>query len=144
MDEVSMAAMHADPRLLEKHLAVEAIVNTSPADATTWLSALNNNSLCLLEGSPAGFDDDYELFSQYACAFVNSRPKSLSLRNSSEICNVMRMSYLLLLKEVIIVSGPTDHGRSVDYLDELKNEVERCTTPVVVASDFNLIRPGFV
>uniref|UniRef100_A0A453DC40 Endonuclease/exonuclease/phosphatase domain-containing protein n=1 Tax=Aegilops tauschii subsp. strangulata TaxID=200361 RepID=A0A453DC40_AEGTS len=33
-----------------------------------------------------------------------------------------------------------DHARSADFLAELKNKVERCTTPVVVAGDFNLIR----
>uniref|UniRef100_A0A453DUZ4 Endonuclease/exonuclease/phosphatase domain-containing protein n=1 Tax=Aegilops tauschii subsp. strangulata TaxID=200361 RepID=A0A453DUZ4_AEGTS len=33
-----------------------------------------------------------------------------------------------------------DHGRSATFLTELKNKVERCTTPVVVAGDFNLIR----
>ncbi|KAE8793755.1 hypothetical protein D1007_31590 [Hordeum vulgare] len=42
--------------------------------------------------------------------------------------------------EVIIVYGPADHGRSVEFLAELRNKVERCTTPVVVAGDFNLIR----
>ncbi|KAE8816813.1 hypothetical protein D1007_05554 [Hordeum vulgare] len=42
--------------------------------------------------------------------------------------------------EVIIVYGPADHGRWAEFLAELKNKVERCTTPVVVASDFNLIR----
>ncbi|KAE8782108.1 hypothetical protein D1007_44487 [Hordeum vulgare] len=42
--------------------------------------------------------------------------------------------------EVIIVYGPANHGRSAEFLVELKNKVERCTTPVVVAGDFNLIR----
>ncbi|KAE8790479.1 hypothetical protein D1007_35250 [Hordeum vulgare] len=42
--------------------------------------------------------------------------------------------------EVIIVYGPADHGRSANFLAELKNKVERCSTPVVVAGDFNLIR----
>ncbi|KAE8783438.1 hypothetical protein D1007_43096 [Hordeum vulgare] len=42
--------------------------------------------------------------------------------------------------EVIIVYGPADHARSAEFLAELKNKVERCTTPVVVARDFNLIR----
>src|SRR3954469_17176951 len=42
--------------------------------------------------------------------------------------------------EVIIVYGPADHRRSPDFLAELKAKVERCTTPVVVAGDFNLIR----
>ena len=42
--------------------------------------------------------------------------------------------------EVIIVYGPVDHGRSAVFLAELHDKVERCTTPVVVAGDFNLIR----
>ncbi|KAE8776575.1 hypothetical protein D1007_50757 [Hordeum vulgare] len=42
--------------------------------------------------------------------------------------------------EVIIVYGPADHGRSVEFLAKLRNKVESCTTPVVVAGDFNLIR----
>ena len=42
--------------------------------------------------------------------------------------------------EVIFVYGPSDHARSASFLAELKNKVERCTTPVVVAGDFNLIR----
>ncbi|KAI4990490.1 hypothetical protein ZWY2020_038853 [Hordeum vulgare] len=42
--------------------------------------------------------------------------------------------------EVIIVYGPVDHGRSADFLAKLKNKVERCTSPVLVAGDFNLIR----
>ncbi|KAI5017045.1 hypothetical protein ZWY2020_037423 [Hordeum vulgare] len=35
--------------------------------------------------------------------------------------------------EVIIVYGPADHGRSAEFLAELRNKVERCTTLVVVA-----------
>ncbi|KAE8808995.1 hypothetical protein D1007_14421 [Hordeum vulgare] len=42
--------------------------------------------------------------------------------------------------EVIIVYGLADHGRSDEFLAELKNKVDRCTTLVVVAGDFNLIR----
>ncbi|KAE8766271.1 hypothetical protein D1007_62561 [Hordeum vulgare] len=42
--------------------------------------------------------------------------------------------------EVIIVYGPADHARSAEFLAELKNKVDRCTTPVVVAGDFDLIR----
>uniref|UniRef100_A0A453J5Q0 Endonuclease/exonuclease/phosphatase domain-containing protein n=1 Tax=Aegilops tauschii subsp. strangulata TaxID=200361 RepID=A0A453J5Q0_AEGTS len=33
-----------------------------------------------------------------------------------------------------------DHGRSADFLAELKTKVERCTISVVVPGDFNLIR----
>ncbi|KAE8821478.1 hypothetical protein D1007_00251 [Hordeum vulgare] len=42
--------------------------------------------------------------------------------------------------EVIIIYGSADHARSADFLTELKNKVERCSTPVVVVGDFNLIR----
>ncbi|KAE8776341.1 putative NOT transcription complex subunit VIP2 [Hordeum vulgare] len=42
--------------------------------------------------------------------------------------------------DVIIVYGPTVHTRSADFLTKLKLKVEQCTTPVVVAGDFNLIR----
>ncbi|KAE8810192.1 putative anion transporter 2, chloroplastic [Hordeum vulgare] len=42
--------------------------------------------------------------------------------------------------EVIIVYGVADDGRSAEFLAELKNKVERCTTLAVVAGDFNLIR----
>ncbi|KAE8817160.1 putative retrotransposon protein [Hordeum vulgare] len=42
--------------------------------------------------------------------------------------------------EVIIFYGPADHARSAEFLAELKNKVDRCTTPVVVPGDFNLIR----
>uniref|UniRef100_A0ACD5VJ36 Uncharacterized protein n=1 Tax=Avena sativa TaxID=4498 RepID=A0ACD5VJ36_AVESA len=42
--------------------------------------------------------------------------------------------------EVIIVYGPADHSRSPAFLEELKAKVERCSTLVVVAGDFNLIR----
>jgi exonuclease III len=42
--------------------------------------------------------------------------------------------------EIIIVYGPADHTRSRAFLDELRAKIDRCTTPVVVAGDFNLIR----
>ncbi|KAK1618982.1 hypothetical protein QYE76_024499 [Lolium multiflorum] len=42
--------------------------------------------------------------------------------------------------EVIIVYGPADHSRSQAFLVELRAKIDRCTTPVVVAGDFNLIR----
>ena len=43
-DEVVMAAIRADPPILEEHLVVEATVNASRADAATRLAALNDNS----------------------------------------------------------------------------------------------------
>ena len=42
--------------------------------------------------------------------------------------------------EVIIVYGPADHARSSAFLAELHAKVSRCTTPLVIAGDFNLIR----
>uniref|UniRef100_A0A453PGV8 Endonuclease/exonuclease/phosphatase domain-containing protein n=1 Tax=Aegilops tauschii subsp. strangulata TaxID=200361 RepID=A0A453PGV8_AEGTS len=33
-----------------------------------------------------------------------------------------------------------DHGRSMEFLAELKDKVEHCSIPEVVAGDFNLIR----
>ncbi|KAE8807126.1 ABC transporter G family member 37 [Hordeum vulgare] len=44
--------------------------------------------------------------------------------------------------EVIIVYGPTDHGRFTDFLAELRNKAKRSTTPVVIMGDFNLIQGG--
>ncbi|KAE8776783.1 hypothetical protein D1007_50514 [Hordeum vulgare] len=69
--------MHADPQILEQLLAIEAIVDAPRTDAATRLAALNNNWLYFLEGSAGAFHDDYKLFSQHACAFVNSRAGSL-------------------------------------------------------------------
>ena len=43
-DEVAMAAIRADPGILEEHLAVEATVDASRADVATRLAALNNSS----------------------------------------------------------------------------------------------------
>ena len=48
-DEVAMAAIRADPQILEEHLAVEATVDASCADAATRLAALNDSSWCFLE-----------------------------------------------------------------------------------------------
>jgi hypothetical protein len=38
-----------------------------------------------------------------------------------------------------MVYGPVDHHRSLVFLAELISKVEHCTTPVMVAGDFNLI-----
>ena len=42
--------------------------------------------------------------------------------------------------EVIIVYGPTDHLSSSAFLAELTAKMERCSTPIVIARDFNIIR----
>ena len=43
-DEVAMAAIRADPQILEEHLAIEATIDASRADAATRLAALNDSS----------------------------------------------------------------------------------------------------
>ncbi len=48
-DEGAMAAIHADPQILEEHLAIEATIDASRADAATRLAALNNSAWCFLE-----------------------------------------------------------------------------------------------
>ena len=48
-DEVAMAAIRADPQILEEHLAVEATVDASRADAATRLAALNDSTWRFLE-----------------------------------------------------------------------------------------------
>ena len=47
-DEVAMAAIRADPQILEEHLAVEATIDVSRADAVMRLAALND---CRISGS---------------------------------------------------------------------------------------------
>jgi hypothetical protein len=42
-DEVTIAAIRADPQILEEHLTVEATVDASHADAAMWLAALNDS-----------------------------------------------------------------------------------------------------
>ena len=72
-----MAAIRADPQILEEHLAFEATVDASRADAATWLAALNDSSWRFLEATVGAFDKDYEVFSQRACAYLISRASRL-------------------------------------------------------------------
>ena len=58
-----MAAICADPQILEEHLAVEATVDASRTDSATRLAALNDSSWCFLEAIVGAFDEDYEVFS---------------------------------------------------------------------------------
>ena len=44
-----MAAIRADPQILEEHLAVEATVEATRTDAATRLAALNDSSWRFLE-----------------------------------------------------------------------------------------------
>ena len=75
-DEVAMAAIRADPQILEEHLAVDATIDASRADATTRLAALNDSSWHFLEA----------IFASYC----------LSLTNSSELCYLLLPCNLLL------------------------------------------------
>jgi hypothetical protein len=54
-DEVTMAAMRADRQILEEHLAVEATVDPSRADAATRLATLNDSSWCFLKVASGAF-----------------------------------------------------------------------------------------
>ena len=58
-------------------LAVEATVDASRADAGTWLAALNDSSWRFLEATIGAFDEDYEVFSQHARAYLISRDSRL-------------------------------------------------------------------
>jgi hypothetical protein len=63
VDEVAMAAIRADPQILEEHLAIEATVDASRADAVMRLAALNDSSWHFLEATVGAFDEGYEVFS---------------------------------------------------------------------------------
>ena len=71
------AAIRAYPKFLEKHLAIEATVDASRADAATRLATLNDSLWCFLEATLGAFDEDYEVFSQRARAYLNSRARRL-------------------------------------------------------------------
>ena len=68
-----MAAIRADPQILEEHLTVEATVDASRPDAATRLATLNDSSWRFLEATLGAFNEDYEVFSQRARAYLNSR-----------------------------------------------------------------------
>ena len=62
---------------MEEHLAVEAIVGALHADAAMRLAALNDSSWRFLEATVGAFDEDYEVFSQHARAYLISRASRL-------------------------------------------------------------------
>ena len=72
-----MAAIRADPQILEEHIAVEATVDASRDDAATRLAALNDSSWRFLEATVGAVDEDYEVFSQRACSYLISRASRL-------------------------------------------------------------------
>ena len=72
-----MAAIRADPQILEEHLAVKATVDASCTNTTMWLTALNDSLWRFLEATIGAFDEDYEVFSQRARAYLISRASTL-------------------------------------------------------------------
>ena len=76
-DEVVMAAIRADPQILEEHLAVEAIIDASCTDAAMRLAALNDSSWGFLEATVGAFNEDYTVFSQRGRAYLISRASRL-------------------------------------------------------------------
>ena len=62
---------------MEEHLAIEATVDASRTDAATRLAALNDSSWRFLEATVGAFDEDYEVFSQCASAYLISRASGL-------------------------------------------------------------------
>ena len=72
-----MAAIRADPQILEEHLAVEPTVEALSTDAATRLAALNDSSWSFLEATVGAFDEDCKVFSQRARAYLISRASRL-------------------------------------------------------------------
>ena len=72
-----MATIRADPQILEEHLTVVVTIEASHLDAATRLAALNDSSWRFLEATVGAFDEDYEVFSQRARAYLISRASRL-------------------------------------------------------------------
>ncbi|KAE8810658.1 hypothetical protein D1007_12585 [Hordeum vulgare] len=72
-----MAAICADPQILEEHLVVKATIEASRNDAATQLAGLNDSIWHFLEATIGSFDEDYKVFSQRARAYLNSRARRL-------------------------------------------------------------------
>ena len=70
-----MAAIRANPQILEEHLAIEAIINASRVNDAMRLATLNDSLWHFLEATAGAFDEDYEVFSQRARAYLNSRDR---------------------------------------------------------------------
>ena len=62
---------------MEEHLVIEATIDASRTDAATQLAALNDSSWRFLEATVGAFDEDYEVFSKRAHAYLISRASGL-------------------------------------------------------------------
>ncbi|KAE8815740.1 hypothetical protein D1007_06799 [Hordeum vulgare] len=78
-DEAMMATMRADPQILEENLTIEATTDASRTNTTTWLDAITNSSWSFLKGTTNVLNEDYEVFSQCARAFLTSTADMLVL-----------------------------------------------------------------
>ena len=67
---------------MEEDLTVEATVDASCTDSAMQLAALNDSSWRFLEATVGAFDEDYEVFSQRARAYLISRASRLVPRAS--------------------------------------------------------------
>ena len=76
-DEAVVASMRANPPILEEHMAFEATVNASRKDAASRLSALSSSSWCFFAGTVGAYDEPYDVFSDCARAYMNSRSSRL-------------------------------------------------------------------
>ncbi|KAE8821846.1 hypothetical protein D1007_00034 [Hordeum vulgare] len=76
MDEVAIAAIRADPQILEEHLSAKSTIDASCADDATRLAALNDSSWRFLKATVGAFNKDYNMFPQHARAYLNSRASS--------------------------------------------------------------------
>ena len=65
--------MRADPQILEEYLTVKATVDASHADAAMRLAAIKDILWSFIEGTTGAFDEDFDVFSQRARAYLNSR-----------------------------------------------------------------------
>ena len=72
-----MAAIRADPQILEEHLAIEATVDALCADSAARLAALNDSLWRFLQATIGAFDEDYQVFSRRAHAYLISRASRL-------------------------------------------------------------------
>ncbi|KAE8820114.1 hypothetical protein D1007_01813 [Hordeum vulgare] len=68
-----MAAMRVDAEVLEENLGVDS----SRVDVAKRLAAINDSSWFFVKGIAGAFDEDYNVFSQRARAYLSSKARML-------------------------------------------------------------------
>ena len=53
---------------------------------------------------------------------------------------VVHHRQLNTLSEIMVVYGPADHSMTSLILDKISTKIEACTLPIMVGSDFNVLR----